>query len=481
MPSRLHTWGCIPMNKMIWPSLVGVTLLSACSLMPNYHRPALPVPDQWPDGLAAISGKDSNKPLSDMGWEQFFPDKTLQDLITLALNNNRDLRVVALGIEQARAQLGIRSADLLPTVNAQATGSRVPTSSGGTSSTYTAGLIVTAYELDFFGRVASLKEQALAQYLATTEAKITAQLSLISTVAQSWLGLLADEAMLAEARQTLASREESLRLVALKLRHGAASELDLRLAQTLTEAARVTLAQQTQKRALDENALVLLLGQPLPPAARAVLSGPNPSAPRFAELPAGLPSDLLTRRPDVRAAEQTLIASNASIGAARAAFFPRISLTAGAGSASSELAGLFKDGSWGFTFAPQLVLPIFDMGRNQANLDATEAAQKIALAQYERAIQSAFREVADALAGRSALTQQLQAQTALVTAETERSRLTRLRYDNGAASALDWLDAQRSLFSANQALIQTRLAYQQNQVLFFKAVGGATTAPMTKM
>lgn len=473
MPNRPHTWGCIHMSNMTLPALTCAALLSACSLMPIYQRPALPVPDQWPEGLTEVSNKDSSQRMHEKDWKQFYSDKTLQGLITLALSNNRDLRVVALGIEQARAQLGIRSADLLPTVNAQVAGSRVPNSSGGTSSTYTAGLIVTAYELDFFGRVASLKEQALAQYLATTEANQTAQLSLISTVAQSWLNLLADEALLAESRQTLTSREESLKLVTLKLRHGAASELDLRLAQTLTETARITLAQQAQKRALDENALVLLLGQPLPQSARAELSAANPLAPQFAELPAGLPSDLLTRRPDIRAAEQTLIASNASLGAARAAFFPRISLTAGAGSASSELAGLFKDGSWGFTFAPQLVLPIFDMGRNQANLEATQASQKIAVAQYEKTIQTAFREVADALASRSTLAQQLQAQSALLAAESERSRLTRLRYDNGAASALDWLDAQRSLFSARQAWVQTRLAAQQNQVTLFKVLGGS--------
>ena len=473
MPNRPHTWGCMRMNEKTWVALACAALLSACSLMPAYQRPALPVPDQWPDGLPLASKDNSTQRLSDMAWSQFFVDKTLQDLIIRALANNRDLRVTALAIEQARATLGVRSADLWPTVNAQMAGSRVPNSSGGISSNYSAGLITTAYELDFFGRMASLKEQALAQYLASTEANLSAQLSLISSVAQGWLNLLTDEALLASSRQTLASRQESLQLVELKARHGAASELDLRLAQTLFESARVALAQQTQKRAQDENALVLLLGQPLPPEARAALNPkPGGGLPVLADLPPGLPSDLLGRRPDIRAAEQQLIAANASIGAARAAFFPRISLTAGAGSASSELKGLFKDGSWGFTLAPQLVLPIFDMGRNQANLDATEAAQEIAVAQYERAIQGAFREVADALANRSTLAQQLQAQSALLTAETERSRLTRLRYDTGAASALDWLDAQRSLFSAEQALAQTALLVQQNQVTLFKVLGG---------
>lgn len=467
------------MSKTTWFALACALGVSACSQIPSYQRPELPVPLQWPEGLAANTENQSSQRTPDMGWKLFFTDKTLQQLITLALAHNRDLQIAALSIEQARAQLGIRSADLLPTVNAQVAGSRTPTSSGGTSTSYTAGLLLTAYEFDFFGRVASLKAQALAQYLASGEAAQTAQVGVISTVAQGWLSLLADEALLAQSRQTLASRQESLQLVELKARHGAASELEVRLAQTLLESARVVLAQQMQKRALDENALALVLGQPLPADARAELSRTDRPAPVLSDLPAGLPSDLLMHRPDLRAAEQQLIAANANIGAARAAFFPRISLTAGAGSASSSLSGLFKDGSWGFTLAPQLLLPIFDMGRNQANLEAAQASQKIALAQYERAIQSAFREVADALASRSTLAQQLQAQTALLSAETERSRLTRLRYDNGAASALEWLDAQRSLFSARQALISAQLALQQNQVVLFKVLGGGALPPVT--
>jgi multidrug efflux system outer membrane protein len=331
---------------------------------------------------------------------------------------------------------------------------------------------MTAYELDFFGRVASLKEQALAQYLASTEAAQSAQISLIATVAQSWLTLLADEELLAISQQTLANREKSLQLVKLKLQHGATSELDHQLAQSLLETARVTLAQQTRQRALDENSLVLLMGQPLPDDAGAQLKQLNLSQLSFVDLPAGTPSDLLTRRPDVRQAEQNLIASNANIGAARAAFFPRIALTAGIGSASSELNELFKNGSWGWTLAPQLVVPIFDFGRNQASLDASKSGRNIAAAQYEKAIQSAFREVADALASQATLSQQLKAQNALLTAETERSRLTKLRFDVGAASQLDWLDAQRSLFTAQLGTKQTQLAKLQNQIGLFKALGG---------
>ncbi len=461
------------MIKLSILTLTCASALSACSLMPVYERPVAPIDSQWPAGIAADSSdKNSYQPISHKGWRHFYTDKTVQDLIDTALANNRDLRVAVLNIEQARAQLGLRRADQFPTVNAGVTGSRVPTSDGGISSTYTGGLTFTAYELDFFGRVASLKEQALGQYLATAEASQTARIALMSSVAQSWLSLLADEELLRASRQTLATRAESLKLVNLKREYGAASDLEWRLAQTLLESARVTLAQQMQKRALDENALALLLGQSLPASARAQLASGQLEGVQFTRIAAGLPSDLLTDRPDIRQAEQLLMASNANIGAARAAFFPRISLTAGAGSASSELSGLFKDGSWGWTMAPQLILPIFDAGRNQANLDAARTGREIAVAQYEKAIQSAFREVADALAGQSTLDQQLQASQALLAAESDRARLTQLRYDNGAASQLDWLDAQRSLFAAQQALVQTRLTYLQNQIALFKSLGG---------
>jgi multidrug efflux system outer membrane protein len=441
--------------------------------MPRYEQPAAPISAQWPITASATTVSGT----STLDWQTYLTDPTLRQLIETALTNNRDLRIALLAIEQARAQLGIRRADQFPTVNAAISGSRTPSSSGGINSSYSAGLLVTAFEIDFFGRVASLKEQALAQYLASAEASQTTQISLIAAVAQSWLNLLADDELLAITQQTVKSRDESLKLVELKTKHGAASDFDLRAAQTLLEGARVTLAQQTRLRALDENALVLLLGQPMSEAARAQLAQLKLAQISFAELPAGLPSDLLTRRPDIRQAEQNLIASNANIGAARAAFFPRISLTTGVGTASSELSGLFKDGSWGWTLAPQLVLPIFDLGRNQSNLDASKAGRDIALAQYEKSIQSAFREVADALASRSALNQQFQAQQALLQAETARSHLTQLRLDNGVANQLEWLDAQRSLFAAQQAMVQTQLASLQNQLALFKVLGGGARLP----
>ncbi|MDD3937001.1 efflux transporter outer membrane subunit [Rhodoferax sp.] len=458
-------------------ALAAITFLAGCSLMPTYERPSAPVAAQWP---ASAQTAVSNASIAAPSWQDYFTQPALRQLIETALANNRDLRVALLNIEQARAQFGIRRADQFPTLNAAATGSRTPDSNGAIKSSYNAGLLVTAYELDFFGRVASLKEQALGQYLASAEAAQTVQISLIATVAQSWLNLLADEELLAVSVQTLDSRAESLKLVELKRQHGAASDFELRNAQTLLESTRVTLAQQLRQRALDENALALLLGQPISAADQAQWKPHKLEQLAFAELPAGLPSDLLARRPDIRQAEQLLMASNANIGAARAAFFPRISLTAGAGSASSALSGLFKDGSWGWTLAPQLVLPIFDAGRNQANLDAAKTGREIAVAQYEKAIQSAFREVADALASRATLAEQLQAQQALLEAETARNHLTQLRLQHGVANQLDWLDAQRSLFAAQQALVQTRLVSLQNQIALFKTLGGGT-APVPQL
>ncbi len=465
-------------NAVVWRlsllALATTAVLAGCSQMPTYERPMAPLATQWPGAAAAPTNTPTNTPTTAarLAWQDYFADASLRRLIDIALLNNRDLRVAVLNIDLARAQLGIKRADQFPTLNAALTGSRTPSGTGGITSAYSGGLLVTAYELDFFGRVSSLKEQALAQYLATAEGSQTAQISLIATVAQTWLSVLADEELLALSQQTLSTRIDSLKLVQLRLDNGAASELELRQAQSLMESARVTLAQQKRQRAVDENALVLLLGQALPPEARAQLSTARLAPLRLPELPAGLPSDLLIHRPDIRQAEQQLIAANANIGAARAAFFPRISLTAGVGSGSKELSGLFQDGTWGFTLAPQLLLPLLDAGRNQAGLDSAKTSREIALAQYDKTIQTAFREVADALAGRDTLAEQLRAQQAQTEAETQRLRLTDLRFNNGAASLLDSLDAQRSLFGAQQALVQTRLAYLQNQVTLYKTLGG---------
>jgi multidrug efflux system outer membrane protein len=451
-------------------ALVLALALAGCvSLAPKYERPAAPVAATFPDA-PAVSGEAA----SSIAWQQFFADARLKQLIGLALSGNRDLRVAVLNIEQARAQYQVRRADRLPTVGLAINGERRTDADDSIASIYSAGFGVSAFELDFFGRVRNLSEAGLAQFLATTEARKSAQISLIASVANVYLSLLADDELLALTQKTLSARSESLKLIQLKFDNGVVSRLDLQQAMSLVENARVTLAQQQRQRAQDANMLTLLVGQPLPST---LAPASTLAATTLADLPAGLPSDLLTARPDIRAAEQQLIGANANIGAARAAFFPRISLTGSAGSASGELSGLFKSGSFGWTFAPQLVLPIFDHGRNSANLGSARAGRDIAVAQYERAIQNAFREVSDALAGQATYGEQLRAQRAVAEAEGERFALSDLRYRNGAASYLDLLDAQRSLFAAQQAAVLARLQQLQNQVTLYRVLGGGWTEP----
>jgi multidrug efflux system outer membrane protein len=454
-------------------ALAAGAMLAGCSMIPKFERPTPPVATEFPNaGSGGATGRAADVP-----WQTFFSDERLRQLIEAALANNRDLRVAALNVEQARAQFQIRRADEFPTVNAAASMSRTPTTGGGILSTYQVGFLVSAWEIDFFGRIASLKEAALAQYLATEEGRKAAQMSLIASVANAYLNLLADAELLDITRQTLATREESIKLSKLRFDNGVASELDYRQAQSLLESARATLAQIERQRMLDENLLTLLVGRSasVQEPGMAAASAKLEQAVMMAELPAGLPSDVLIQRPDIRQAEQLLVANNANIGAARANFFPRISLTAGVGTASSHLSGLFKSGSYGWTFSPQITLPIFDAGRNQASLDSANVNRDIALAQYEKAIQTAFREVSDALAGRATLGEQLRAQQAQQEAEAVRFRLSDMRYRNGVASYLDLLDAQRSLFSTQLAVVQTRLTQLQNQVTLYKALGGGWT------
>ncbi len=464
------------MNKRFTWSVTPLALalaLSGCmSLAPKYERPAAPVAASFPD---AASGSAANEAAAQIEWQRFFADARLKQLIGLSLANNRDLRVAILNIEQARAQYQIRRADTLPTVSAAVTGNRVPGSNDSITSTYSAGFGVSAFELDLFGRVRNLSEAALAQFLATEEARKSAQLSLIASVANAYLAVLADDEQLDITRQTLAGREETLKLIQLKYDNGAVSNLDLQQALSQTESARAVLLQQQRLRAQDINLLVLLVGQPLPDS---LAPGQTLEQTVLSELPAGLPSDLLAVRPDIRAAEQQLIGANANIGAARANFFPRISLTGSVGTASSELSGLFKSGSFGWTFAPQAVLPIFDYGRNSANLGSAKAGRDIAVAQYEKSIQVAFREVSDALAGQATYAEQLRVQRAVTAAETERFKLADLRYRSGAASYLDLLDAQRSLFFAQQATVQVNQLRLQNQVTLYRVLGGGWTDPV---
>ena len=471
--------------------------LAACSLVPTYERPAAPVTATWPDSAGAqIEGGIA---AADLPWQQFVHDAQLRELIAMAIENNRDLRVAVQNIEQARAQYQIRSADQFPTVGASASGTRSAPNPmqalGGpsVSSNYTVGIGVAGWELDFFGRVAALKDVALANYLATEEARKAAQISLIAAVSSTWLQLKTDTELLLLTERTLGTREQSLRLTRLRFDNGASSALDMRLAESLAANAQATRAQQQRLRAQDINLLTLLVGQPIPerlippvpavvtPEAPRSLSQPTaavePAAelPTFTEVPPGLPSDLLLRRPDIRAAEQQLIAANANIGAARANFFPRISLTGSLGRVSGDLDGLFSAANRAWSFGPSISLPICDMGRNQANLEAARAAREIAVAQYEKAIQTAFREVADALAGRATLADQLSALQAQAVAERDRFRLADLRYRNGIANSLDLLDAQRSLFAIEQSLAQVRLAQRANEVQLYKALGGGWT------
>ena len=469
MAARLAPRSGLAGRRPALGALAGLALLlgGCASMAPPYERPVAPVAASFPDAApAAAAGGVAVEAAADLDWPQFFTDPRLKALIALALQNNRDLRVAVLNIERVRAQYQIQRAEQFPTVMLGATGLSQPNSAGG--SVYTAGLNITGYELDLFGRVRSLGDAALQQYFASEEARKAAQISLIAAVANTYLTLLADDAQLEVARQTLDSREQGLRLLKLKFDNGALSEYDLAQAVTLVEGAKAAVALLQRQRAQGQNALVLLVGQPLPPD----LPAPQPLQAHslMAELPAGLPSQLLERRPDVRQAERQLQAANANIGAARAAFFPRITLTGSIGLASDDLSGLFANRAW--QFAPRITLPIFDAGANQANLQVSEANRDIALAQYERSIQVAFREVADALAGRATYGEQLRAQQAQTQAEQKRSDLAEIRFRNGVSSFLDVLDAQRALFQTQQATIIAQAAQQQNLVTLYKALGG---------
>jgi multidrug efflux system outer membrane protein len=463
----------VPVFKRLALTTLVASLVACGAMAPDYQRPAAPVPAEFSADSKAVSGPKA----ADLPWQTFFADASLQKLIRIALDNNRDLRVALLNVEQTRALVDGRKADRWPTVNAGLGLTRGAVANGAVTTSISAGLLVTSYEVDLFDRLRSQTDAAFAQYLASSEASKAAQISLIGAVANSYFALQADSALLDLAQQTLATREDSARLIQLRFDKGASSQLDLSQAQSLLESARVSVAQSTRQRMLDVNALNLLLGQTAP--AELISASAQTSVP-LQELPVGLSSDVLLRRPDVVQAEQLLLAANANIGAARAAFFPKILLTANAGSVSSELENLFRDGTFGWSIAPQLLLPIFDAGRNQANLAVAKVSRDVAVAQYEKAIQSAFREVADALAGRATLGEQLKAQQAQTAAETQRSRLTELRYKNGASSYLEVLDAQRSLFASQQSVLQLQAQSQQNLATLYRVLGGGWTAETAK-
>lgn len=458
---------------------VALLVLYGCaSMAPKYSRPEAPVPSQWPSGPAyqETAAKPDDQSSAAIRWQEFFIDEQLQKLIALALDNNRDLRIAALNIERAQALYQIQRADLFPTVNAAGSGleQRVPASLSGTRQAmtmhqYSVGLGFSAYELDLFGRIRSLKESALEEFFATEEARRSVQISLVAEVASNYLTLAADKERLKIAKDTFDSQKASYNLIKRRFEAGVSSELDLRQAQTSVDSARVDIARFTSQVAQDENALALVVGSPV--SAELLPSGLS-AITALKDFSAGLPSDVLQRRPDIMQAEHLLKAANADIGAARAAFFPRISLTTSIGVSSDQLSGLFKGGAGAWSFAPQITLPIFDAGRNRANLKVSEVDLKIFLAQYEKAIQSAFREVADALAQRGTLGDQMEAQQSLTDATAVSYNLAQARYSKGIASYLNVLDAQRSLYSAQQGLIAIRLSRLINSVTLYKVLGG---------
>jgi len=463
------------LNSFLWLAILLLTLTGCASLAPDYNRPEFPVGENWPTTRTEPATPEHER--AEVPWREFFVDPQLRRLIELALVNNRDLRVAALNIERYQALYQIRRADRFPQLDASATGrvQRLPAdlSSSGRASTshqYIVGLGVSAYELDLFGRVRSLKESALQQYLATEQAQRGVQIGLVSQVAAGYLTLVADRERLRLAKETLASQQSSYQLIRSRFDAGVSSALDLHQAQTGVAAAQVDVARFTSLVAQDENALTLLVGAPVPAGEFPAVLADNLTF--FGDVTPGLPSEVLLSRPDVQQAEADLKGANANIGAARANFFPRISLTGSLGTGSSELSGLFGADSLTWNFAPQVTLPLFDAGSNRANLTVAEVDRDLAVARYEKAIQSAFREVADALTQRGTIDDQIRAQQALTDATAETYQLSRTRYEKGVDSYLNVLDSQRSFYGAQQNLISVRLARLNNLVTLYKVLGG---------
>jgi multidrug efflux system outer membrane protein len=471
--------------------------LPGCTLEPHYVRPQPAVTQQWPaapagDEKSAASSAQaaaeaSQRSAAQIGWREFFTDPKLQTLIEQALQHNPDAQVATLNIEAARAQYQIQRAALFPKISASATEQvqRFPTgvtpiaggAGGATAATgsglfrfYDLGVGFTSYELDLFGRIRSLKHSRLQQYLGFVETRRSTQISVIAEVASAYLTWLADQKLLRITLDTLNSQQESLKLVRMSFDGGVATALDLHQAETTVATAQANLAQYRRQVAQDQNALVVLLGAPIPSESTAEEDLDEEKL--LTDLPAGLPSDILVQRPDILAAEHNLIAANANIGAARAAFFPSILLTGSYGTASTQLSGLFQPSSQAWTFSPQISLPIFAGGANVASLDLAKVQKNILVVQYQQAIQNGFREVADALAGRATLDSQLAADTVLVEASSESFRLSNMRYTGGVDNYLGVLDAQRILYTAQQSLVSVQLARLQNLVTLYKALGG---------
>lgn len=492
------------MSRLRLVPLLAATALAGCNLAPKYVRPAGAIPATLPQGGAYSPAQTGAVVAEAIGWRDFFVDPALRDTIALALENNRDLRLAAANVLQARAQYRVQRADLLPTINAgasatftnnafAATGGATgvgagagagagagtgvgagaglgATTGGGTLEIYQANVGLSAFEIDLFGRVRNLSQAALEQYFATEEAQRATRVTLIGEVASAYLTMAADQDQKRIAEDTLKSFAESLRLTTAQFRVGVASELEQRQADTNYQAARNDLAAITARIAQDQNALNLLVGTTVP--AELLPTALGTRAFTLADLPADVSSEVLLRRPDVLQAERQLRAQNANIGAARAALFPRISLTATLGTISTALSGLFGAGSDVWTVAPSATLPLFDFGRNRANVDAARAQAQGAVATYERTLQVAFREVADALAQRGTIGEQVAAREARATSATVAARLSDARYRAGVDSFLVSLDAQRTAYAAQQDLVTTRLLRANNLVTLYRTFGG---------
>jgi multidrug efflux system outer membrane protein len=458
-------------------SICAVLLLSGCAMAPKYERPEPPVPPGWPD--EAHLTNTTGTAAADISWPAFFPDPRLQEIIETALVNNRDLRLAALNVEKSRALYGIQRAELLPALQVAGAGSRLHRASdftspgeSRTSTRFDVDLGIASWELDFFGRIRSLKKQALQEYLGTEQARCSAQIALVSEVARTYYVMAADRENQRLAQSTLQAQQEVHGMIRQQHEAGVAAEIDLHRSQTLVDAARGALARYSQLVAQDRNAIILLAGAPVPEELLPMdLTGVIPPG----DVAAGLPSEVLLRRPDIIAAEHRLQGAYAFIGTARAAFFPRVALTATLGSASDELSGLFGSGSDTWSFVPRLSLPIFD-ARTWAAYRVSDATREIALAQYEKAIQTAFREVADALAARSTIDEQIAAQQSIVDSSQTICRLSDQRFAQGIDGYLSVLDAQRSLFAAQQGLVSLRLAGLASRIRLYAVLGGGGTA-----
>ena len=453
-------------------SALAVLVLSACQLAPEQQTIELPVPDAY---ASAAQGAGTNA--AELHWQQFFSNPKLQQLIELSLSNNKDLQIAALNVQRVRALYQIEDSALYPSLdlNASGTRQRLPADLIGTGNAqinqqYSATVGITSYELDFWGKVRNQSEQALQQLYSTEQAQLSSQISLVAELANAWLTYAADQQLLELAAHTLHSQQKTLELTEQSYNLGAASALTLQQVKSTVATAKVDIARYQRLVVRDKNALDLLTGS-------AVSEDLLPDQPlskilQLPELPAGLPSDLLQQRPDLKAAEHDLLAANANIGIAKAAFFPSISLTANAGSASAELDNLFKGGSGSWSFIPSINLPIFNMGRTQANLEVAEAQQQVALVTYQQKIQQAFREVSDGLADREGYAAQLQAQQDLANSNQQSFLLSEARFKQGADSYLQVLDAQRSWYSAQQQLISGQQALLASQISLYKVLGG---------